>query len=223
MHGHASNVLKKQITFQSGRLLLEGILHTVDRPGLHPAVVVCHPDPLRGGSMHNAVVVSVCEELADRGISALHFNFRGVELSQGAYGGGEDEIEDVRAAVSYVISLPSSEVCCIGVAGYSFGSYVGLRAAAGDERVRAVAGISPALVVHDYGFLREYRLPKLLLAGEHDEFLTRDEFLKLGEDLPEPRQIELVRFADHFWQGFERRVATKVATFFKQVFDEVLA
>ena len=214
------NPSRKKVTFPCGNLLLEGILHTFDEPEPRPAVVVCHPHPQFGGTMHNTIVVSVCEQLADRGITALRFNFRGVENSQGTYGEGVDEVEDVRAAVTYLTSLPNSENGRIGVAGYSFGSHVGLREAVQDGRVCAVAGISPAIAVNDFSFLKQYTRPKFLIAGERDEFVPTGQFLKLIEELPEPKQFELTPFADHYWGGFQRRVGIKVSEFFADVFEK---
>lgn len=219
MTGQQPNVLKKRVTFPCGNILLEGVLHTLEQPDPKPAVVVGHPHPLYGGSMHNNIVVSVCEELVGRGITALRFNFRGVGGSQGVHGGGVDEIDDVYAAITYVESLANSESGRIGVAGYSFGAHTGLEAAAKDDRVCAVAGISPAVAVDDFSFLKGYRRPKLLIVGEQDEFAPTDQFLKLVEEIPEPKRFEIVPFADHFWFGFQRRVGITVANFFADVFD----
>src|SRR5271155_2488873 len=46
-----------QVTFRSGDLTLEGLL--ANPGGNAPAVVVCHPHPLYGGSMYNNVVDAV--------------------------------------------------------------------------------------------------------------------------------------------------------------------
>ncbi|MCL5264755.1 MAG: alpha/beta fold hydrolase [Chloroflexi bacterium] len=219
MDDQGLNVLKKRVTFRSGKLTLEGILHTFDVAEPRPGVVVCHPHPLFGGSMHNLVVANVCEELARKGIVALRFNFRGVEGSQGSHGEGVDEIADVEAAVDCVVSLPNSDATRVGVTGYSFGCFVGLKAAAQDERVGAVVGISPPLSKYDFSFLRGYARPKLLLAGERDELIpSTEEFTRFVEGLPEPKRFEILSSADHYWLGFERRVATRLADFFADVF-----
>lgn len=170
--------------------------------------------------MYNAVVASVCDQLISRGTNALRFNFRGVGESQGVHGDGVDELQDVRAAVDYLISLPTSRAGRVGIAGYSFGSTVGLREATQDDRVCAVAGIAPPVGVEDFSFLRDYGRPKFFIVGEHDEYAPTDQFLKFIEELPEPKQFELTPHADHFWSGFERRVGVKVAEFFESVFEK---
>jgi len=42
-------------------------------------VVLCHPHPLYGGTMHNAIVVVIAKVLAERGgdhVGTLSFNYR---------------------------------------------------------------------------------------------------------------------------------------------------
>jgi alpha/beta superfamily hydrolase len=55
---------KARVRFPSGELSLEGILAIPQGTGPFPAVIVCHPHPLYGGSMDNNVVNSLCEALA---------------------------------------------------------------------------------------------------------------------------------------------------------------
>jgi pimeloyl-ACP methyl ester carboxylesterase len=57
-------------------------------------VVLCHPRPRCGGTMHNAVVVVLAKALAEAGggrVGWLRFNFRGVGKSQGRYDAGRAE------------------------------------------------------------------------------------------------------------------------------------
>jgi len=79
---------------------LEAILK--ERPDPFAAVVVCHPHPQGGGTMHNNVVYRVAKALGDAGATVLRFNFRGVGRSTGSYGGGLDEEEDARAALDFL-------------------------------------------------------------------------------------------------------------------------
>ena len=55
---------KVEIVFPSGQLSLEGILSIPEGSGPFPAVIVCHPHPLYGGSMDNNVVNSLVEAVA---------------------------------------------------------------------------------------------------------------------------------------------------------------
>ena len=48
-----------------------------------PAVLVCHPHPQHGGTMHNKVTYRIAKAFSDKGHAVLRFNFRGVDLSEG--------------------------------------------------------------------------------------------------------------------------------------------
>jgi len=39
---------------------MEGVLHAQDGSDSFPAAIVCHPHPLMGGAMDNAVVGAAC-------------------------------------------------------------------------------------------------------------------------------------------------------------------
>ncbi|MEM4700477.1 MAG: alpha/beta hydrolase [Candidatus Nezhaarchaeales archaeon] len=207
--------MERGVSFKSGGLTLEGVLHVPSGVRRAPAVVVCHPHPLYGGSMHNPVVVEVCRSLEVSGLAALRFNFRGVGASEGSYGGGVGEVEDVRAALDFLSSVESPEPSGLGLAGYSFGAHVAAHAAAQDPRVGALALISPPLAMYDFGLLRGFDRPKLAVWGDLDELVgaTPEEVANV---VGEPRRLVLVKGADHFWAGREGEVGSIVAAFLKE-------
>lgn len=205
--------------FPCGDLSLEGVLHLPDGSAPFPAVVVCHPHPLYGGTMDDFVVLAVCKALLQESIAAFRFNFRGVGGSSGLHGKGVGEQEDVKAAVSFLLTCPGLDAKRIGLAGYSFGAGVVLAVAPQDETVQAVAAISPALPAASSP-LRGYIKPKFLVSGSADTFIPGDRFLRLGAELAEPKEYQVVPGADHFWLGHEGEMAKSVATFFSGVFKE---
>src|SRR5258708_33527174 len=119
---------------------LEAILWTPARsesPLL--AAVVCHPHPLFGGTMHNKVVYNAAKTLDALGIPVLRFNFRGTGLSGGEHDHGRGEQGDVRAALDFLAAeFPGVPLL---VAGFSFGSLVGLRVACENPRVSHLIGL----------------------------------------------------------------------------------
>jgi alpha/beta superfamily hydrolase len=203
------------ISFPSGQLKLEGVWHLPEGDGPFPAVIVCHPHPLYGGNMSSNVVFSICQALALKNIAALRFNFRGVGQSEGEFGGGTGEREDVRAALAFVSSAENIKRNKIGLVGYSFGGGVAAAVAVLDERVKMLALVSPALV---YGgeSLREYKKPKFIIIGENDNMVAPEEVEEAVEAMPKPKRFEIIPGADHFWAGYEEAVAEKVCRFFRK-------
>jgi alpha/beta superfamily hydrolase len=74
---------KEYVTFPCGKLKLEGIFFEAGAGDPLPAVVVCHPHPLYGGSMNNNVTMAIAGALGELPLNALLFNFRGVGASGG--------------------------------------------------------------------------------------------------------------------------------------------
>jgi len=205
-------MIENRVKFPCGDLILEGMTVVPESKGPYPGVVVCHPHSLYGGEMNNNVVVPICQALAQASIVSLRFNFRGVGASQGKFAEGIGEREDVVAAISYLSTLETVDKERIGLCGYSFGGSVSLEVAPADERVKALALISPA--ISTYVPLKQYTKPKLIVCGGADQFVSIISLQRLAEELPPPNDFELISGADHFWGGFEEKVAARVTAFF---------
>jgi alpha/beta superfamily hydrolase len=208
---------KTRVSFSSGGLVLEGILAVPEGAGLFPAVIVCHPHPLYGGSMDNNVVNSLSETLTQASVVSLKFNFRGVGGSQGEFDQGIGKQEDVEAAISFISAVKEVDLERIGLAGYSAGAGFAFPVGFNDDRIRALAAVSPPISMFDFDFLENCPKPKLLISGNRDELIPIDQFLEFCQNLPEPKECENVEGADHFWWGYESLLATKVTAFFTEV------
>jgi hypothetical protein len=164
------------------------------------AAVVCHAHPLHGGMMHFKVVFRAAKALQHNGVAALRFNFRGVGLSEGAHDHGRGEQDDARAALDEMERRHPSLPLVIG--GFSFGAATALAVAARDPRVRAAFALGfPITHVRDTAALAGVRVPRLFVQGENDEFGPRRDIEALVSTLPEPRQLQVVPGADHFFSG----------------------
>src|SRR5204862_6468875 len=107
------------IRFQtSDGISLEGEIRMPDGDARGSAAI-CHPHPLGGGSKDHPILWAIRNELARRGFAVLSLNFRGVMGSEGAFGGGEEETHDVRAAIDTTRSKLDSATC---VAAWSLGA-----------------------------------------------------------------------------------------------------
>lgn len=205
------------MNFPSGKLVLEGILTIPRGAGLFPGVILCHPHPLYGGSMDNNVVRAIAERLTKASFVSFKFNFRGVGQSQGQFSQGVGEQQDVEAAISFIGTVKEVDSNRIGLAGYSAGAGFALPIGAADARIKALVAISPPFNMFDFNFLKSCTKPKFLVSGSSDNFAAADQFLEFCQNLPEPKQYEVIEGADHFWWGYESSLAAKVTDFFIRV------
>jgi len=174
------------------------------RPPL--AAVVCHPHPLFGGTMHNKVVYQTAKTIHRFGLPVVRFNFRGVGLSEGTHDEGTGESDDVLAVIDFLAEeFPGVPLL---VAGFSFGSWVGLRAGCGDARVAELIGLG--LPVGDLGsrsfsYLDGCDKPKLLVSGEFDRFgppkKLRAMIVQFPPRVQENTRVAIVAGGDHFFAG----------------------
>jgi alpha/beta superfamily hydrolase len=191
---------------QAGRI--EAMLWTTPQANPRLAAVVCHPHPLFGGTMHNKVVFQTAKALHRRGVPVLRFNFRGTGLSEGVHDRGIGEREDIRAGLDYMANeFPGVPIL---LAGFSFGSLVGLRVGCEDIRVTDLIGLGIPVDKSSMTFLRECTKPKLFLQGATDQFGSRENVEKLFNTLPEPKELVFVENADHFFTGHLSEVAAAI-------------
>lgn len=120
---------------------------TVTDPGddaVRHVAVLCHPHPRHGGTMHAPVMETLTDRICNTGVAVVRGNFRGVGRSEGSWGGGVEEVRDVRALVDAARTrYPSAHVT---VGGWSFGGGVSLRALADDPGDgHDWFGVAPAL------------------------------------------------------------------------------
>jgi uncharacterized protein len=179
---------------------LEAILWTPSDAARPPlAAVVCHPHPLFGGTMHNKVVYQAAKSLDVLGIPVLRFNFRGAGLSAGAHDRGQGERGDVLAALNFLAGeFPGVSLL---VAGFSFGSLVGLRVGCEDTRVSHLIGLGIPVNGSDFSFLLQCKKPKLFVLGAHDKFADTKKVESLVASLPGSNHLVIVESADHFLVG----------------------
>ncbi len=205
--------------FRSGALTLEGVLCMPEEGGPLPAVIVCHPHPLYGGSMNNNVVNCLCSALNAESLISFKFNFRGVGRSQGDFGDGAGEQEDVSSAISFITTLSEVDPESMGLIGYSAGAAFALPVGCEDPRIKALGAISPPLSMFDFEFLKGCIKPKILISGSRDDFTPAGRFVELCQSLPSPTEYECIEGADHFWWGYEPEMARKIAAFFAKTLN----
>jgi uncharacterized protein len=201
---------------------LEALLNTGASNAAY-SVLVCHPHPLGGGTMHNKVVYNAMKAFQGLGLSVLRFNFRGTGLSEGAHDHGRGEQNDVRAALDWLdreFRLP------ILFAGFSFGSYVGMHVCCADTRVQGLVALG--LPVHaegrdyTYEFLESCGKPKLFISGTHDRYGPKAQLQTVIDSAQPPKDLIWVEGADHFFAGKLDLVQKAIADWYTKKFSNVV-
>ena len=160
--------------------------------------------------MHTKVVYHTMKVLSSLGIPVLRFNFRGVGLSAGSFDQGRGEQEDVRSALDWLDRTFQRPIL---FAGFSFGSYIGLRACCTDPRVtaRIALGLPVRAAGRDYSykFLDTCPGPLLAVSGSEDEFCP-PAILPQILGTRAGRRTVIISGADHFFQGTPSSPAVKL-------------
>lgn len=199
------------ISFRSGELNLEGLL----TPGNQErGAVVAHPHPLYGGSMYDYVVGIAAKALSAADWTVLRFNFRGVGQSEGRYGDGDGEADDVVAAVSFLKESGATKVLA---AGYSFGAMAVLNAwpRLYELGVLPLVLIAPPLAGLSLGAIGPETDIGLMVCGENDTIAPPDQALKLGRTLVNPVEPVVIPQTDHFFGRSESSLLNVLTDFLK--------
>jgi len=178
---------------------LEALLEEPAEAAPREAALVCHPHPQYGGTMHNKVVYRLARGLRKSGCVVLRFNYRGVNLSEGAYDNGLGEIEDARVALRELQARYPSLPLMIG--GFSFGSRIALRLTAQERAIRRVVPVGFPTVIAERAFMNDVQVPKFFIHSTHDNFGPRPEFEKFFATVLEPKQVDWIEAEDHFFKG----------------------
>jgi uncharacterized protein len=196
-------------------LELEGELRPADGTPRGTAVL-CHAHPRHGGSKDHPILWAIRNDLAaNRGLTVLAFNFRGIMGSEGTYGGGEAELLDAAAAVDRIRQESPGPTLMVG---WSFGAWVALRHAISDRRVAALALLGlpagPAFQserrpLPSLAELESLAIPVLFVAGQRDEFCPLPDLRSLAGWVP-GGEVVVVPDTDHFFGRREREVAELV-------------
>jgi alpha/beta superfamily hydrolase len=180
-------------------------------------MVVCHPHPQHGGTMHNKVVTTLARCAHELGVPTLRFNYRGVGASAGSYDEGRGEVEDALAAVAWGRQRWPDAQLWLG--GFSFGGVVALRASTtrGVGNVDRLVTVAPALG-RNFGAPREISVPTcpwLIVQGDADEVVDATVVIDWAEQLQPPPELVVLPGVGHFFHGQLLALQTQVLPFLR--------
>ena len=162
------------------------------------SVVVCHPHPQHGGTMHNKVAHTLARAFVRMGFVSLRFNFRGTELSDGEFDEGNGELQDALAAISWMRSRNPPGP--LWVAGFSFGAAIAVKAAVATE-VDGLISVAPAISRFASGLDAQPGCPWLIVQGDQDELVDVEETVAWVNGLEPGPELLVIPDGEHFFHG----------------------
>jgi len=171
-----------------------------------PISVLCHPHPLYGGSMHDAILSSTVDRLLAHDISCVKFNFRGVGSSEGSHDNGIGEMTDLIAITDHFRALYPEKP--LWIMGYSFGASIVWKTMLEikPEKVLLVAPPIKHMEFKAHGLNNKISV----IAGAQDEFID----LQKLKDL-EVQSLSVLDGGDHFFTGHYPEFSAAVDKFIK--------
>ena len=178
---------------------LEAVLEEPEEGAPREAVLVCHPHPQHGGTMHNKVVYRIARGMRRAGAVVLRFNYRGVNMSEGHYDQGIGEKEDARVALDFLRGrypdLPYS------LAGFSFGSRIILRLGCELGGARSLVPVGFPASMPGSNELGRCEIPRVFIQSRNDEFCPVRAMEAYFASLEGPKQLVWIEAEDHFFAG----------------------
>ena len=157
--------------------------------------------------MHSPVPLAIAKMLADEAsevVAWARFDFRGVGRSEGRYDDGRGEVDDARAVVAHLRGLAPGVP--LTVCGHSFGSWVGMRAAAADGGVERVLLVAPSTrFFESWDDALSFAGPKTIFLGDRDEFCDIGEGRALAARLG--AELRVFEGFDHHFMKSRRAMA----------------
>ncbi len=149
-------------------------------PNTNTVALLCHPNPLHGGTMTNKVVSTMWRFARDTGYHVVRFNFRGVGQSTGTHDYAKGEVIDGLTVLQWIAEHSNAEKLWLG--GFSFGGYVTARIAEQltlsphvwglDFEIAKIALIAPSVVNNDTTHLALPTEKCFVIYGDNDEVVN---------------------------------------------------
>jgi alpha/beta superfamily hydrolase len=163
-------------------------------------VVICHPHPEHGGTMHNKVVTVMERSMRELGMRTIRFNFRCAGESEGEHDDGYGETDDLFAVTEWVRhTRPNDE---LWLAGFSFGSFICMRAAQ-NLKLGQLILIAPPVDRYEFSQLQNPDCPWMVIQGDEDEVVCLEDVACWIEKLEQQPEFLIMEQAGHF---FHRRL-----------------
>jgi hypothetical protein len=187
---------KVSLAGPAGRL--EAIVETPADDAAVGAVVVCHPHPQHGGTMHNKVAHTLARAFVRMGFAALRFNFRGTGTSDGEFDDGVGEVEDAKAALAWMRAEYVDGPLWLG--GFSFGAAIAVKVAI-ESPPDGLITVAPAVHRFARGSGEQPECRWLIVQGDKDELVDIADTIEWVNRLRPGPELLVMTGAEHFFHG----------------------
>lgn len=162
--------------------------------------IMCHPHPLKGGTMDNKVVTTMVRAAHKHGLPTLRFNFRGVGASEGEHAEGIGEQDDLATVVQYAREQLGWQSIVLG--GFSFGCGVAcLYSAKHPDLFKGVFLVAPAVSLFDAPSTVPFEFDTHVYMGDADEVVAFEEVEHWVDTLTPQPHWQVFEGAGHFFHG----------------------
>ena len=184
-----------------------------------PIVIILHPDPSKGGTMHTKIIFKMYKIFIEAGFSTIRFNFRGVGKSDGIFDNGEGELSDAACVLDWLQQYNTNSKVC-WVAGFSFGAWIAMQLLMRRPEINGFVSISPPANLRDFSFLAPCPSSGLIMHGDKDNIASFDSTKILVEKLQKQKKVDIkfkaIKGADHFYENYSNEFETNVKDYIKQ-------
>ena len=169
--------------------------------------------------MYNNVVSGIFNNFIQNNISCLRFNFRGVGNSTGDHSSGKGELSDTKACINFLVNEQKCEKLIIF--GYSYGAAIGCSAVNHSQKIIGYCAISFPwdFMGLEYKNLSQSEKSKLFIQGNRDTLAIYENFMSHYNFYLEPKKYRIIDGADHFYSGYEQKVAKEAYDFYRSIIE----
>lgn len=175
----------------------------LDTPDARGVALICHPNPVQGGTMLNKVVSTVQRTARDSGLATLRFNYRGVGTSAGSHDMASGEVDDAEAVARWLrVQYPELPLTLLG---FSFGGFVaaalGGRLEARGVTLHKLFMLAPAVHRLNEENPPASNCPLVLIQPEDDEVIDPQAVYAWSAGLGRAHELLKVAECGHFFHG----------------------
>lgn len=189
---------------KKSKILIDGPVGDLELSVLTPnepinyVMVICHPNPVQGGTMDNKVVTTVERSCNKLDIISIRFNFRGVGSSEGLHDNGLGEQQDLLSVLKWIKKeFPEKSLI---LSGFSFGAYVAYRVV-NNQQVAGFVCIGAPVTMKHYSWDSLPVCPWIIIHGEEDEVISYEDIVIWHTNLVKKPKLISFEGTTHFFHG----------------------